>query len=474
MKTATPQAFVAALQAGNSLQALEIACAMLREQVPLGRQWQAIGRFAAGEGEWPIAIAAMRRFIDDQPLATDSHLALTEVLSMAGRPAEVVRHIEAQALRLPPTAALDHALGVALIEVGERDRGIDRLNDALRKRPTSGATWLALTGSQRLSHQDPQFAQLATLYEGAGRLSPADQAGVSYAFGKVLADLGEHDRAFAAYAAGARIIARERPYDHARDRQSALANMSRLPLASLKLDQPVAAVMVTGKPRSGTTLIEQLLLAHPAVEHGGEINIAGPAMRIAERCHDHRQSMFRERYRHLLQVRFGDARMAVDKSLNTSRYAFIVRSALPDVPLIWVRRDPIDTAWSSFRTFFAQGLGWSFDLEAMGRFHALEDKLHSFWVKEYGSALITIDYSDLIERPTETIGRLLAHCSLYEDERVRDFHHMPRIVQTASVAQVRKPINRDGLGVAGPYRRHLVPYERAYTKARSSLDLPST
>lgn len=480
---AGPAAFVAALRARDPVGAAAVARAMVRDGADLKSQWAAVARFAATEGDWPLAVDAMRRFVRDDGGAVDRRLSLAETLAECGRADEAVAELEAARSLAPGDPRIDHFLGTLLIEGGRREEGVERLRAALGTRPRSGPSWLALANARTFTRGDPDFAALeraGSLFDGA---PAAERAAWCYARGKALDDLGEHARAFDAFAQGARLVAAERPYDARVDQASALATITGWDArwAGTPPAPGGRAILVTGKPRSGTTLVEQILASHSAVADGGEVNLLGPAVQaaggagvaaLAARVRAGADwSPLRDRYAQLLAGRFGPAGRIVDKSLNTSRFAGAVRLAMPEVPLVWLRRDPLDTAWSSFRTFFARGVAWSFDLEAMARHHAIEDRLHAFWSEQYGPRLLTLSYAELVERPDESIDRLLAHCGLPPEPGVRDFHRTERAVRTASVGQVRRPVNRDGLSTAEPYRARLAPYERAYAEARRALGL---
>jgi tetratricopeptide (TPR) repeat protein len=441
---------------------------MIEQRLPLGRQWQSIARFAANECEWRLAIAAMRLCVDDNPDQIERHLELANVLSLAGRPAEVIDHITRMPRELAQSAASFHTLGIAQIETGDAETGIPNLRRALNVRPQSGATWVALTGSKRLEPGGRDWEELARLYKRKASLPVEDRAAVCYAFGKALADAGEYDRAFESYSGGASLIALQRPYDVLADREAALHGLRKQSAIPLFTDDEPSRIFVTGKPRSGTTLVQQLLTAHPDIHAGGELNTLGACHRWSG-IYPSRRGAFRSRYLHLLKQRLGTSRGIVDKSLNTSRFCGAIAAALPAAPMIWVRRDPLDTAWSSFRTFFAYGLGWTFDLKALAEYHATEDMLHYFWSREYGSNLLTLEYSELIQHPEKTVQRIIQHCGLRPSDKMLSFYAQERTVQTASVEQVRSPLNTAGLGSSAPYERFMDDYQSRYDISRKSL-----
>lgn len=477
----TPAGFVAALRARNPVRAASIALAMARANLDLKGQWAAVARFAVTEAEWPLAIDAMRRFVADDPRSIDRRLAFAEMLANGGRVAEAQRVLEALARTAPGDARARHFLGVTLLERGERDAGLEQLRHAVAIRPSSGATWLALANARRFTAGDAELDRLLATGATMSREPAGERAAWCYAAGKAWDELGEHARAFAAFSDGARLVASERRHDMRAEQAAAMATIARpqwVPGVEDSERHRGRAVFVTGKPRSGTTLVAQVLGAHSRVGGSGEINLLGTAAVAVglggdAEPGDDAWRRLRQRYAYLLDARFGPGEMLViDKSLNTSRFAGMLRRALPEAPLIWLRRDPLDTAWSSFRTFFARGLGWSFDLAAMGRYHAIEDRLHAFWAEEYGPRLLTLDYRAFVDNPAAGIVRVLAHAGLTDEPGVRDFHLARGTVQTASVDQVRRPVNRAGIDSAAPYRAYLGPYLSAYEQSRRELGLP--
>jgi hypothetical protein len=152
----------------------------------------------------------------------------------------------------------------------------------------------------------------------------------------------------------------------------------------------------------------------------------------------------------------------VDKTFTTPRMLGVAAALLPEAPLIWLTRDPLDCAWSCFRTYFASGTPWSYDLEDLAFHFRLEDELLSRWRDILGDRLLVVRYEALAVDPEPEIRRILAHCGLPEEPQAFAPHENPRAVTTASVMQVRQPINRKGIGVAMPYREFLQPFLDAY------------
>ncbi|HSQ96686.1 MAG TPA: sulfotransferase [Croceibacterium sp.] len=135
---------------------------------------------------------------------------------------------------------------------------------------------------------------------------------------------------------------------------------------------------------------------------------------------------------------------------------------LPDAPLIWLARDPLDCALSCFRTRFAGEAPWSFDLEDIAFHFRLEDELLAQWRQILGERLLVVPYESLVTDPPAWIGRILEHCGLAKEVGPFAPHEDLRPVTTSSVMQVRRPINRQGIGSAEPYREFLEPFIAAY------------
>jgi hypothetical protein len=230
-------------------------------------------------------------------------------------------------------------------------------------------------------------------------------------------------------------------------------------------------IFVTGLPRSGTSLVEQILTSHSEVADGGEVNrllllameIGGHAYPSLRRYADAQGAPEAARlFAHWMRDRFRGPGRIVDKSLTTTRLLGLAASVLPEAPLIWLTRDPLDCAWSCFRTFFQGTNPWSHDLAAMAAHFRIEDELLRHWQDVLGERLLVVPYEALVTEPERWIRRILAHCGLAEEPQAFAPHESARMVRTASMMQVRRPINRRAIGAAKPYREFMAPFIEAY------------
>ena len=214
-------------------------------------------------------------------------------------------------------------------------------------------------------------------------------------------------------------------------------------------------LFVLGMPRSGTTLIEQILSSHPDVYGAGELRTLG-LLHHKNREYGQPSSTFPEFAASLTKsnsVRLGKTYISEVRKLNdTSRFIVdkmpanfmligLIRLILPNARIIHCMRDPREVCLSNYRTNFAEdGLGYSYDLDDLVHHYGLYAKLMDHWYSLFGDTIIKAEHAKIVKDPEGEIRKLLAACDLEFAPECLDFHKTKRVVRTASVAQVRKPI----------------------------------
>jgi tetratricopeptide (TPR) repeat protein len=475
---ASVQGMLAAFKARDRDGAAAEINAMLRTNAPLGDTWAAVSRMAATLGEFNASMEAARRAAAMYPGSAPHQLQYASMVANAGRVSEALNVGEA-ALKLAPGAAPTlHFIGTCRAQIGDAEGAAEVLERALASDPSSAPTWLTVAMLKKIRPGDALVGKIEA--QLAQMRAPEQRATMLYAVGKVYDDLGDIDRAFAAYDEGAKLYATAVKYDPAPSAnllKTVLSEFDSTFLSGLKPSecQSDRPIFVTGVPRSGTTLVEHILCAHSAVDDGAEINLFRTAvmaldMRSSDAVRAFEQNPARnawthagETYLHLLDERFGRGGRVVDKTLMHSFSLGFIHQTLPDAPIIWMRRDPRDTALSCYRTRFAsQGVDWTWSLTDIAQRFREDDALHEHWTRELGSKLLTIQYEDFVADPETWIPRILAHCGLSDEAGVRAFHTSSRAVATASVAQVRQPISSAAIGGWKRYEKHLAPFINAY------------
>ena len=459
--------------------AVNAACvALIAADVPLGGQWQAIAAALQHNGEHEAALRAVEAWQRQEEGSGTARFQEAVTLARAGRPGDAREVLERLPDHVPDAAGNAYLKGTVSINLGQTDRALAELRRAVGLNPRSGQAWLALAMAAPLAADDAQALRAAA---SACDALPdnADKASFFYALGKLKDQDGDHDAAFAAFARGAAIMSALRPWDAVVDddlTRDAIAYWSRAKIDEIagRLDPGASrSIFVTGLPRSGTTLVEQILASHSAVAGGDELglfrlvgqDIGGLRSQDWERFTadggDPRQ--LRALYNHLVDQRIPQPGRVVDKTLATARYFGVIAALFPDAPVVWLRRDPVDAAWSTFRTYFARGVDWSWSLNHIAAYFRNEDRLFEHWTRELGDRILVVPYAELVSEPRAWTERITRHAGLDMEEAQLTPHLADRAVTTASVTQVREAIHGRGVGSAEPYRKHMAAFLKSYT-----------
>jgi hypothetical protein len=361
--------------------------------------------------------------------------------------------------------------------MGDSGEAREWLGRAIALQPQSGSAWHALSKVVDFERQGDLYDGIVAAERRIDTAGANDFALFHYALGKAHADRDEHARAFSAASRAAGELKGDWPYDRDKARREATEAVTGYDgerLAAIARRQTEATgrtIFVLGSPRSGTTLVEHILTSHSTVADGAEINLARLMVQevggttcpaLARYVETTGSAPIARLWHHWIDGRFRHPGRVVDKTFLNSRNLGLIASLLPEAPLIWIRRDPLDCAWSCFRTGFVGSVPWVYDLSDIGFHFRLEDELLARWQEVLGERILLVPYEALATDPVPWIRRMLAHCGLSEEAQAFAPHENARVVTTASAMQVREPINRQGIGGAQPYREFLQPFVDAY------------
>ena len=467
-----------AIEHGDRARQVDIARQLIALRAPLGEQWRQLGYLAANNGEIGLARAALELFAQAAGGGAAVQYHKAAALFDIGSLAEAEAAMRGVPDHVPDPAAHAYSRGVTALYRGRFGEARTWLEKVTAIRPQSGTAWLALASLGDLALDPVTAERLVAAGRHVTGAAPAEAAAYHSALGKLHADRGEHALAFAAFARGNALMKTLVRYDAERDRLHAAEAVrgfsaeSIAALAERQAEPTGRTVFVSGPPRSGTTLVQQVLTNHSAVAGGAELNrLSLLANEVGGQSHAALAGFVEANgaaaparlWHHWLDERFAAPGRVVDKSLDASRYLGLVAALLPEAPLIWLTRDPLDCAWSCFRTSFLGGsLPWSYDLADIAAHLRLEDRLLEQWRQRLGDRLLVVPYEALVAKPDGWIRRILAHCGLAEEPGVFAPQDNERAITTASATQVRRPINRDAIGSAEPYREFLAPFIDAY------------
>ena len=295
--------------------------------------------------------------------------------------------------------------------------------------------------------------------------------------------LGQHfdahnapEPAFAHFDAGNRLHARRHPFD----RQVFDARIERIIKHCTRDfftarqgmgDASERPVLIVGMPRSGTSLVEQIIASHPQAHGAGELNdigrmarelpvVVGREKRYPE-CLDHLEpdaaAMLAQRYLGGLDARAPDATRVTDKMPFNMLWLGLIALILPNARVIYCRRNPMDNALSCYFQLFSQGLRFAYDLGHVGHVYRQHERLMAHWREHLPLSMLTVDYEDLVREPESQSRRLIEFTGLDWDDRCLNFHRHARDVRTASVWQVRQPVYQSSLARWKAYEPWLAP-----------------
>jgi tetratricopeptide (TPR) repeat protein len=367
-----------------------------------------------------------------------------------------------------PQIAINH--GHALRTAGSRDRAIAAYRHALALRPETGEAWWSLANLKvGLLTADDEATMTALL---AGPLADDDRMHLAYALGRRADDAGNADLAFSHYRIGA-ALARRRQIGPSPDLDAQLAAMQRVFTPEFFAnradwgDPDPAPIFVVGLPRSGSTLVEQILASHANVEGtmelpfipalAGRVEQAGGLATLTLASRDTLREwggVYLERTR--VHRRMGRARF-IDKMPNNFRHIGLIRLILPNAKIIDVRRHPMASCFSCFKQLFAEGQEFSYDLADLAAYYRHYLGVIGHFRDVVPGAVHTLIYEDLVDDTEGQVRRLLDYCGLPFDPATLRFFENDRAVRTVSSEQVRQPIYRSGLDQWRAFESHLAP-----------------
>lgn len=446
----------AAFDARDRNRVAELLHALVLANPLLDEGWNTVARMASAIGAVDDAVFAHRACILAAPDNLSHRFALGTTLMRYGRLEEATRVGERLVDSAPNLAAAHHFLGETLAQTGDVERALFHLRAALELQPEAPMSWLVVATIKQFTTADLELTRLRSVCTRT-RQSTAGQGVLRYALGKALDDVGDVPAAFNAFSEGARLIHQGRRYDRQRDEillKQTVHQLRREFFGRLTPSRSVGsrAIFVVGMPRSGTTLVEHILSGHSEVAGGAELgSFRQAAMTLTDflpeslsrfdaSCSDPWTGLARS-YAQLLDQRFGSNGRIIDKTLIHAKYLGVVAHALPHARFVWMKRDPTAIAWSCFRTHFGRGQDWSWTWDDLAYYCHLMDVLHDHWVRHFADRIITVPYEDFVQRPADWIARILCHVGLSDEPGLGDVRASARAVQTASTAQVRRPID---------------------------------
>lgn len=429
------------------------------------------------------ALPHIERLLADDPADPSYRTLLAAVLSLVGEYGRAIAVYEGVLAERDGEPKVWMSYGHALKTAGRSADAIAAYRRAIALAPTLGEAYWSLANLKTVRFTPDEIQAMAAALARPA-LSDEDRLHLDYALGKALEDGGDFAGSFHHYAAGARIRRTQVDYDADEttrqvERMRALFTPAFFEARRGAGCQSDAPIFVVGLPRSGSTLIEQILASHSAVEGTMELpeivsiarelagdNGASAYPDVLARLSGAELAALGERYLERTQIqRKAGKPFFVDKMPNNFLHVGLIRLILPNARIVDARRHPMAACFSAYKQHFARGQHFSYDLGELGRYWRDYASLIAHFDAAQPHAVLTVRYEDMVEETEAQVRRLVAYCGLPFEPACLAFHENARAVRTASSEQVRRPIYREGLEQWRSYAPHLGALEAALGEA---------
>jgi predicted Zn-dependent protease len=402
---------------------------------------------AVGLGDSDKAIALYRDMLADLPGMPDVHLWMAHALKTVGRVAEAVESYRA----------------------------------AAAARPAFGDAWWSLANLKLYRFEDEELARMRA-EEASPATGPTDRAHLCFALGKALEDRGETAESWRYYERGNALKRAESRYqpeiiESNTRQQMAICTRDLFTRRAGWGNPRPDPIFILGLPRSGSTLLEQIVASHSAVEgtqeladiqrivielQGRDLDLDNPRYPAAL-AQMTREDFGRLGERYLAETRVyrTDRPVFIDKMPNNFRHIGLIHLMLPNATIIDARREPMACCFSNLKQLFAQGQEFTYSIDDIARYYRTYLELMEHWDAVLPGRVLRVHHEDVVADLEGAVRRMLDHCGLPFEPACVEFHKTRRSVRTPSSEQVRQPIFRDGLDQWKRYQPWLGPLRTA-------------
>ena len=367
------------------------------------------------------------------------------------------------------------SLGHVYKTMGEIENSIDSYKNTIIQNKLSGEAYWSLANLKTYSFSENEIKVMEETLKAD--MSDIEKSQMHFALGKAYEVKKDFDNSFNNYFKGNELKKGLTKYssDDTTDNTKRILdffNLENILDFSKSLTVNQDPIFVLGMPRSGSTLVDQIISSHSQVDGTQELpNI----IKIASELNSNNQNTYPEILKELDELKLTEmgnnylsettwarknAPFFIDKMPNNFIHIGLIKTILPNAKIIDTRRDPMDTCFSCYKQFFARGQLFTYSLEDLGNYYTDYIKAMNHWHNVYGKDIYTVHYDNVINKTEETIRELIDYCNLPFQKECLEFYKSSRPVKTPSAEQVRQPIYKSGLNYWKNYEKHLVPLKK--------------
>lgn len=436
--------------------------AFLRKAVGLAPDfaiaWSALSVSLKEQGNFEDAVAALQKALSLEPGNADWHSNLGNMLLAWGKEERALAAFDRALALVPDHAGALLSKGHVLKTMGNLDDAISAYRASARLRPDLGEIYWSLANLKTFRFE-PEEVEFMQAQLDSGKLTEESELNFCYSLGKYFEDREDYPKAFSYYTRGGAIKRKSVRFDPVEfDTQTDRVIEVFTPeffeeRASFGYPDP-APIFIVGLPRSGSTLIEQILSSHSQVDGTAELvdlmtlahqtgqnrfdNLKFPESLIDIHA-DSIEDLGKEYIERTLHHRQG-APYFTDKMPNNFPHIGFLHLILPNAKVIDARRHPLDSCFGAFKQLFAKGQPFSYDLFDLGQYYNCYIRLMEHWDRVLPGKVLRVQYEDNVADHETQARRMIEHCGLEWEDQVLRFYETERAVKTASSEQVRQPI----------------------------------
>ena len=411
-----------------------------------------------------------------------SHLMLANAYAMSGRHEDALAEYKIVVEKLPGHPSALSGIGHMLKTIGRQPESIAAYKECIRMNPQHTEAWWGLANMKTHQFGEDEIQEMLDLLQkGEAKAEPTSrwltstpEVNLCNALGMACEKSGDYERAFDYFERGNKVRRLDESYDpvhteHLHDRIIDVFSRNLLDEKSGIGDNNADAIFIVGLPRTGSTLIEQILASHSHVDGTHELPELG---RISQRLpviyydrshypenvldlEDCAIAAIGKEYIERTQKYRSGAAFFTDKNPNNFIHVGLLHLILPSAKIIDARRHPLDTCLGCYKQLFAWGQSHSYDMEELGEYYLQYQRLMDHWDAVLPGKVLHVHYEDVIEDLELQVRRILEHCGLPWDENCLRFYETKRHVRTASSEQVRQPIYRSSINLWRHYEAQL-------------------